>query len=46
LARAESAAGDLAATQKHLAEAHRLADKITDVQDREQLLNDLKTIPS
>jgi hypothetical protein len=46
LARAESAAGNQAATQKYLAEAHRLADKIADAQDREQLLNDLKTITS
>lgn len=44
LARAESAAGNQAQVEEHLRAARQTAEKITDEQDRQQLLADLSTI--
>ena len=44
LARAESVAGNRAVALKHSAEAARLAQRVTDLEDRAALLEDLETI--
>jgi hypothetical protein len=44
LARAEAAAGDRAAMQTYLEEARRLAGRVADPEERDQLLEDLETI--
>ena len=46
LARAESLAGDATLVATYAAEAARLAAQVTDAEDREQLLDDLKTVPT
>lgn len=44
LARAEKAAGDPALAKKHCAEAEALTKKVIDLEERNLLLNDLKTL--
>jgi hypothetical protein len=44
LARAEKTAGDAAAARTYTAEAARLAETVSDAEDRKLLMNDLKTL--
>jgi hypothetical protein len=44
LARAALLAGDIARVQEHLAEARRLAQGVTDGEEKSALLNDLETV--
>jgi tetratricopeptide (TPR) repeat protein len=44
LARAEAAAGNRTAMLEYLEEARRLANRVTDPEDRDQLLEDLETV--
>ncbi len=44
LARAEAAAGNKAQMQAYLKQAHQVAERMTDLEDKEQLLADLDTI--
>ena len=46
LARAESVAGNATLVATYQAEAARLAEQVSDAEDREQLLVDLKTLPT
>lgn len=44
LARAEMIAGDRFEMQSHLQKAHQIAERITDAEEQQMLLDDLKTI--
>jgi hypothetical protein len=46
LARAAAVAGDRQATDEHLADARAAAEAIADPEDRDHLLEDLRTIPA